>query len=182
MDIGLAIRTIRKQKQITIMQMCEGTGLSKGFISNVENNKTSPSIATLESIADYLEVPLPYLLLTPEQRMNVVRKHERKETTAGSGQIKVQQLTAKGAMRMSIVELPPGASTGVSKHAGEESHLVLQGVIQAKQGEDVETLEAGDSFTWNAIVPHEVTNIGEEPAVVLIAVSKELELDHLLSP
>lgn len=74
MDIGLAIRTIRKQKQITIMQMCEGTGLSKGFISNVENNKTSPSIATLESIADYLEVPLPYLLLTPEQRMNVVRK------------------------------------------------------------------------------------------------------------
>ena len=95
MDIGLAIRTIRKQKQITIMQMCEGTGLSKGFISNVENNKTSPSIATLESIADYLEVPLPYLLLTPEQRMNVVRKNERKETTAGSGQIKVQRLQPK---------------------------------------------------------------------------------------
>lgn len=96
MDIGSAIRTIRKQKQITIMQLCEGTGLSKGFISNVENNKTSPSIATLESIADYLNVPLPYLLLTPEQRMNVVRKHERQETTAGSGQIKVQHLTAKG--------------------------------------------------------------------------------------
>jgi transcriptional regulator with XRE-family HTH domain len=179
MDIGLAIRTIRKQKQITIMQMCEGTGLSKGFISNVENNKTSPSIATLESIADYLEVPLPYLLLSPEQRMNVVRKDERKETTAGSGQIKVQHLTAKGAMRMSIVELPAGASTGVNKHAGEESHLVLQGRIRAEQCEDVEILEAGDSFSWNAIVPHEVANIGEEPAVVLIAVSKELDLDHL---
>ncbi|MDK8190225.1 XRE family transcriptional regulator [Paenibacillus sp. UMB7766-LJ446] len=179
MDIGLAIRTIRKQKQITIMQMCEGTGLSKGFISNVENNKTSPSIATLESIADYLEVPLPYLLLSPEQRMNVVRKDERKETTAGSGQIKVQHLTAKGAMRMSIVELPAGASTGVNKHAGEESHLILQGKIRAEQCEDVEILEAGDSFSWNAIVPHEVTNIGEEPAVVLIAVSKELDLDHL---
>lgn len=143
MDIGLAIRTIRKQKQITIMQLCEGTGLSKGFISNVENNKTSPSIATLESIADYLEVPLPYLLLSPEQRMNVVRKDERKETTAGSGQIKVQHLTAKGAMRMSIVELPAGASTGVNKHAGEESHLVLQGRIRAEQCEDVEILEAG---------------------------------------
>ncbi|KAA2302422.1 cupin domain-containing protein, partial [Clostridioides difficile] len=111
--------------------------------------------------------------------MNVVRKNERKETTAGSGQIKVQQLTAKGAMRMSIVELPPGASTGISKHAGEESHLVLQGKIRAEQCEDVEVLEVGDSFTWNAIVPHEVTNIGEEPAVVLIAVSKELGLDHL---
>ncbi|WP_458124438.1 cupin domain-containing protein [Paenibacillus sp. Z3-2] len=122
---------------------------------------------------------LGYSYDPPEQRMNVVRKNERKETTAGSGQIKVQQLTAKGAMRMSIVELPPGASTGVSKHAGEESHLVLQGKIRAEQCEDVEVLEAGDSFTWNAIVPHEVTNIGEEPAVVLIAVSKELGLDHL---
>ncbi|MDQ0172491.1 helix-turn-helix domain-containing protein [Paenibacillus tundrae] len=179
MDIGSAIRTIRKQKQITIMQMCEGTGLSKGFISNVENNKTSPSIATLESIADYLNVPLPYLLLTPEQRMNVVRKHERQETTAGSGQIKVQHLTAKGAMRLSIVELPPGASTGSNKHVGEESHLILQGKIRAEQGEDVELLEEGDSFTWNAIVPHEVANIGDEPAIVLIAVSKELDLDQL---
>lgn len=179
MDIGRTIRTIRKQKQITIMQLCEGTGLSKGFISNVENNKTSPSIATLESIADYLDVPLPYLLLTPEQRMNVVRKNERKETTAGDGQVKVQHLTAKGAMRMSIVELPPGASTGVSKHAGEESHLVLQGTIRAEQGEDGETLEAGDSFSWNAVVPHEVTNVGEETAVILIAVSKELDLDRL---
>lgn len=52
-------------------------------------------------------------------------------------------------------------------------------MIRAQQGEDVEVLEVGDSFTWNAIVPHEVTNIGEEPAVVLIAVSKELGLDHL---
>ncbi len=62
MDIGSKIRSIRKRKQITIAQMCEATGLSKGFVSNVENNNTSPSIHTLQTIASFLEVPLPYLL------------------------------------------------------------------------------------------------------------------------
>lgn len=62
LDIGSKIRSIRNKK-ITIAQMCEGTGLSKGFISNVENNNTSPSINTLNTIAEFLKVPLPYLLL-----------------------------------------------------------------------------------------------------------------------
>lgn len=63
MEIGAKIRAIRNRKKITIAQMCEGTGLSKGFISNVENNNTSPSISTLQTIATFLGVPLPYLLL-----------------------------------------------------------------------------------------------------------------------
>jgi len=83
MDIGSTIRAIRNRKKITIPQLCEGTGLSKGFISNVENNKTSPSIATLDSIATFLKVPLPYLLLRKEQRMRIIRHDERKQTTTG---------------------------------------------------------------------------------------------------
>lgn len=61
MNIGSTIRTIRKRKNITIAQICEETGLSQGFMSQVETNKTSPSIATLESIAKALKVPLAYL-------------------------------------------------------------------------------------------------------------------------
>ena len=77
MNIGLKIRTIRNKKNITIAQMCEKTGLSKGFISNIENNNTSPSIQTLQTIANFLEVPLPYLLLEEKQHIRVVRKKER---------------------------------------------------------------------------------------------------------
>ena len=51
MNIGSAIREIRQRRGITIAQICEGTGLSKGFMSQVENNKTSPSISTLETIS-----------------------------------------------------------------------------------------------------------------------------------
>ncbi len=174
MNIGATIRAIRKRKKLTIPQLCEGTGLSKGFISNVENNKTSPSIATLESIAAFLKVPLPYLLLHEEQRMQVTRKEERKLTTTGKQKLKVEHLSAQGGLRMMIVEFPPGATTGDNIHEGEECHFVLKGTLLAEQGEDSAVLEEGDSFSWNASVPHKVTNTGEGPALVLISVYKEV--------
>ncbi|WP_219835049.1 helix-turn-helix domain-containing protein [Paenibacillus sp. R14(2021)] len=179
MDIGSAIRSIRKRKNITIAQICEETGLSQGFMSQVETNKTSPSIATLENIAKALDVPLAYLLLQKEERMGIVRKTDRKTTTSGSGQLKVEHLSAARNMRMMIVEIPPGASTGDEPHAheGEEVHVVLKGRIYAEQGEDAAEFGEGDSFSWNACVPHRVRNAGDELAVVLISVYTEKELD-----
>jgi transcriptional regulator with XRE-family HTH domain len=178
LDIGAKIRAIRKRKKITIAQMCEGTGLSKGFISNVENNNTSPSISTLQTIASFLGVPLPYLLLEKQQHMRVVRKDAR--TYSSFNNLKVEHLTSKGGLRIMSVEFPPGASMGeANAHEGEECHLVLEGKVLAEQGEDSVILEEGDSFSWNASVPHFVKNIGEEKAVVLIAVYSDTELNDV---
>ncbi len=179
MDIGSKIRAIRKRKKITIAQMCEGTGLSKGFISNVENNNTSPSINTLQTIAVFLEVPLPYLLLEKHQHMRVIRKDERTRTTHNS--LKVEHIALRGGLRLMNVICPPGESVGeANAHEGEECHLVLKGRILAEQGEDSFTLEEGDSFSWNASVPHFVKNIGDEEAIILIAVYSDDELNNLL--
>jgi quercetin dioxygenase-like cupin family protein len=173
MDIGSKIRAIRKRKKITIAQMCDGTGLSKGFISNVENNNTSPSINTLQTIAQFLNVPLPYLLLTKEQHMSVVRKNEREVTTTECTDLKVQQLASRSGLSLSLVEIPPGASNGEkSAHEGEECHLVLHGKVLAEQGEDSFILEEGDTFSWSASVPHYVKNVGDDMAKILIAVYK----------
>lgn len=177
MDIGSTIRAIRKRKNMTIAQICEETGLSQGFMSQVETNKTSPSIATLESIANTLKVPLAYLLLKSEDRMNIVRKENRMITKSGSENLKVEHLSSTKKVRMMIVELPPGASTGKVPHAheGEEVHVVMKGKIYAEQGEDAAEFEEGDSFSWNACTPHTVKNIGDEPATVLITVYSETE-------
>ncbi|OIK11369.1 DNA-binding protein [Bacillus sp. MUM 116] len=178
MDIGAKIRAIRKRKKITIAQMCEGTGLSKGFISNVENNNTSPSINTLQTIAEFLDVPMPYLLLKKEQHMRVVRKNERSQTTYNT--LKIEHISSKGGLRMMSVEFPPGASMGeANAHEGEECHLVLEGKVLAEQGEDSVILEEGDSFSWNASVPHFVKNIGATIAVVLISIYSDTELKDL---
>ncbi|GIP29003.1 MerR family transcriptional regulator [Paenibacillus sp. J23TS9] len=174
MDIGSNIRAIRKRKNITIAQICEETGLSQGFLSQVETNKTSPSIATLENIAQALKVPLAYLLLKKEDRMHIVRKDERKITTSGIEKLKVAHLSSTKNVRMMIVEAPPGASTGEAHaHEGEEVHVVIKGKIYAEQGEDSAEFTEGDSFSWNACTPHLVKNIGDELAIILIAVYTE---------
>jgi transcriptional regulator with XRE-family HTH domain len=180
MDIGAKIRAIRKRKEITIAQMCEGTGLSKGFISNVENNHTSPSINTLQTIANFLNIPLPYLLLEKQEHMRVVKKSERTYST--HNHLKVEHIASKSGLRMMIVEFPPGESIGEENaHEGQEVHLVLEGKVFAQQGEDSAVLESGDSFSWNACAPHFVKNIGEDKAVILIAVHSDSKMDDILS-
>ena len=179
LDIGTKIRAIRNRKKLTIAQMCEGTGLSKGFISNIENNNTSPSISTLSTIASFLGVPLPYLLLEKKQHMRVVRKDLRTKSTFND--LKIEHLTSKGGLRMLIVEFPPGATIGEPhSHEGEECHLILEGKILAEQGEDSFIVETGDSFSWNASVPHFVKNIGDKKAVVLISIYSDTELNDVL--
>ncbi len=178
LEIGSKIRAIRKRKKITIAQMCEGTGLSKGFISNVENNNTSPSINTLQTISNFLEVPLPYLLLEKKQHMRVIKKTERTHSTFNN--LKIEHLSSKGGLKMMLVEFPPGASMGeANAHEGEECHLVLEGRVIAEQGEDSMIIEEGDSFSWNASVPHFVKNIGEGKAVLLISVYSDTELTDI---
>jgi transcriptional regulator with XRE-family HTH domain len=175
MNIGAKIRAIRNRKKITIAQMCDETGLSKGFISNVENNNTSPSISTLQTIANFLKVPLPYLLLEKDQEMSVIRKNEREYSILKGSDVKVEHLGSRGGLSIRLVEFPPGTSTGERKaHEGEECHLVVKGKILAEQGEDSYILEEGDTFSWCASVPHYVENIGSVPAVVLIAVYSEV--------
>ncbi|WP_026691809.1 helix-turn-helix domain-containing protein [Peribacillus kribbensis] len=179
MEIGTKIRAIRNRKKITIAQMCEGTGLSKGFISNVENNNTSPSINTLQTIASFLGIPLPYLLLDKKQHMKVIRKTER--TYSSYNNLKIEHLTSKGGLRMMLVEFPAGASMGeANAHEGEECHLVLEGKFLAEQGEDSAIVEEGDTFSWNASVPHFVKNIGDEKGVILISVHSDTELSDIL--
>lgn len=177
MDIGSSIRAIRKRKNITIAQICDATGLSQGFMSQVETNKTSPSIATLENIADALNVPLAYLLLKNEDRMNIVRKESRMLSKSGDGTLTVEHMSSTKKVRMMLVEFPPGASTGEQPHAheGEEVHVVIKGRIYAEQGEDSAEFGEGDSFSWNACTPHTVKNIGDETAKVLITVYTETE-------
>ncbi|MFC5531605.1 helix-turn-helix domain-containing protein [Cohnella yongneupensis] len=175
MDIGSTIRAIRKRKNITIVQICEETGLSQGFMSQVETNKTSPSISTLNSIAKALKVPLTYLLMQKDERMAIVRKADRKVTTSGGDKLKVEHLSSAKGITMMLVEFPPNSSTGEAPHAhkGEETHLVIQGKILAEQGEDSAVLEEGDSFSWNACTPHKVTNISDGSSIVLISVHTE---------
>ncbi|WP_445491327.1 cupin domain-containing protein [Niallia sp. 03133] len=110
--------------------------------------------------------------------MRVVKKENRTNTFYNG--LKIEHLTSRGGLQTMIVEFPPGASKGQpNAHEGEECHLVLEGKIIAEQGEDIVVADEGDSFSWNASVPHFVKIIGEEKAVVLISTYSDTELNDI---
>jgi len=64
--------------------------------------------------------------------------------------------------------VPPGGSTGVHAHAGDEHHVVISGRWKMTQGEHTVELGPGDYLAWDPGVPPDVENIGDEPGRMLI--------------
>jgi transcriptional regulator with XRE-family HTH domain len=177
MTLGARIRTTRTQKGITLQEIADRTGLSKGFLCQLENDKSSPSIQALEKIASALGVPMAFLFLTQEQQIHVVRAGER-QYHYGPDNLRVQLLSGnRRALTMMLIEFPPGTATGGEGHAhdGEECHFVLEGAVRATQGDQQVILQAGDSFHWNGFVPHRVENVGQTVARVLCVTQAGVE-------
>ncbi|HYF93520.1 MAG TPA: XRE family transcriptional regulator [Symbiobacteriaceae bacterium] len=177
MSLGARIRLTRTQKGITLQELSDRSGLSKGFICQLENDKASPSLQALEKLAGGLSVPIAYLFLTATDKIHVVREQERPEYQVPEG-MKVQMLSARGrALKMMMILVPPGMGAGGENHTheGEECHLVLEGTVRYTQGDESVVLKAGDSLHWNGFVPHRVENCGAGVARILCVTSGSME-------
>ncbi|MGE5674710.1 MAG: cupin domain-containing protein [Mycobacterium leprae] len=177
MALGARIRQTRTQKGITLQELADKSGLSKGFICQLENDKASPSLQALEKLAGSLGVSLAYLFLTPEETIHVVRRTERQEYHIGPDGTLVQLLSGpRRNLTMVVIELPVGTSSGGDNHLhdGEECHLVLEGILRYSQGDESAVLQSGDSAHWNGFIPHRIENCGQTPARILCVTSGPL--------
>jgi len=175
MQLGKKIRDLRLRRGLTVQQLAEATGLSKGFISQVENSRTSPSLATLQDLARSLETSVAYLVVEEEQVPHVVRAAERPRLQVGGNTSRVEVLSAlpKRNLELIVAELPAGHPAGDKRHYhhGEEVLLCLEGQVNLICGEHTVTLEAGDSCHYDGRVPHAIESAGAQPARVLIAMT-----------
>jgi transcriptional regulator with XRE-family HTH domain len=173
MKIGVKVREARRQLNLTIQDVANATGLSKGFISQVENDKTSPSLSTLNKIAQALDTHLTYLLLDGNQDLVIVSKKDRAKVKRSGAGIQAELLSASGRkLEMMMIEIAPGRKGKLRPrtHSGEECYLVLDGQIQVSQAGETLELEAGDSWHWDASVVHEIRNAGRKTARLVMAV------------
>src|SRR5256712_13648866 len=83
MHLGKKIRDLRFRRGLTVQQLAELSDLSKGFISQVENERTSPSLATLMDLARALETSVAYLVVEEDQVPFVVRSKDRRRLSPG---------------------------------------------------------------------------------------------------
>jgi transcriptional regulator with XRE-family HTH domain len=175
MQLGKKIRDLRLRRGLTVQQLAGATGLSKGFISQVENHRTSPSLATLHDLARALDTSAAYLVVEEEQVPCVIRAGQRSRVPAGGNASRVEVLSAQPKRNLELiqVDLPPGLEAGDHRHYhhGEQCLLCVEGQIRLTCGEHIIDLASGDSCHFDGRVPHAIENRGTASARVLIAMT-----------
>ena len=168
--VGGPIRRRRRERGLTLAGVAELTGLNVGYLSQVENDKASPSLETLAALAAALDVPIAWFLMEQSMAPRVVRAGDRprRPVTAEGGTM--TQVDGGVARDIAIFEgqLPVGFRTGMHAHPGDEHHLVLSGRIRIAQGETAIEAGPGDYVLLDGTIPHDAEAVGDEPARLLI--------------
>lgn len=163
MDIGSRIKELRALKGLTQEELADRTELSKGFISQLERNLTSPSIATLMDILQCLGTDVSDFFSVPDQAQQIVfgkndyfekRDYELKNTIQW-----IIPNAQKNMMEPILLTLDPGGSTYPDNpHEGEEFGYVLNGSISIVIGSRTIRAKKGETFYFTSDKKHYITS------------------------
>ena len=162
MDIGLKLKELRILKGLTQEELADRAELSKGFISQLERNLTSPSIATLMDILQCLGTTLgEFFNETPEEQI-VFGKTDYFEKVDSELKNEIRWIipnAQKNVMEPIMLTLEPGGETYPDNpHEGEEFGYVLQGTIAIHLGTKVYKAKKGESFYFVPDKKHYLTS------------------------
>ena len=167
--VGPQVRRLRQERELTLAQVSRRTGLNVGYLSQIENDKASPSLETLAAIGTALNVPITWFLLDSAPAPQVVRASERRSWRGpGGGLISEVDGGFSRDVRIVVASSKPGFRTGLHAHSGDEHHIVLSGRFRLTQGEHSVELGPGDYLLWDATVPHDSETLGPDNAELLI--------------
>lgn len=174
MNIGGKIKELRVAKNLTQEELADRTELSKGFISQLERDLTSPSIATLMDILQALGTDLKDFFNEEQDEQIVFRDADYFEKTDEGLGNKTEWIipnAQKNIMEPIRLTLNPGGSTYPDNpHEGEEFGYVLSGSIAIHIGSRVIRAKRGESFYFTPRSTHYIT-AGEKTGASLIWVS-----------
>ena len=166
MEIGKSIRRLRMQRGLTQEELANRCELSKGFISLLERDLTSPSVATLTDILESLGTDLKTFFSDSGDEKIVFTDADMfvKEDPEGmKGFIKWLVPSAqKNSMEPIMIELEAGGETDEDDpHEGEEFGFVLAGSIKIIVGDRTVRARKDDSFYFRPSAPHKIVNAGK---------------------
>ncbi|MBC8531887.1 helix-turn-helix domain-containing protein [Gehongia tenuis] len=171
MQIGEKIKRLRVRYGLTQSELAARTDLSKGFISQLERDLTSPSIATLMDILECLGTNLRDFFNEKEPEKICFGEEDIFESRSDDMTRSVKWLipsAQKNRMEPIMLTLSPGGETELDDpHEGEEFGHVLSGRIVLHVGGQKYRMKKGDSFYFKATASHCIENPGKREAVVL---------------
>lgn len=171
--VGAAIRRLRDSQRLSVRTLAHKCGFSASFISQVELNQASPSLASLERIASGLGVTLGQFFMTTESvEPAPIRASNRPMLQSEWSRAQIESLSHPGTgskLEVLLITLRSGGSSGGRVHARETElfTIVLAGAVQLHLKETVQVLRRGDAITIPPGTPHRWENTGAKDVQLL---------------
>ena len=169
MDIGAKIKRLRLSNQLTLEELANRSELTKGFLSQLERDLTSPSIETLENILEALGTNLKDFFSEDEDEQIVFSKDDFFENTQDDYKISyIIPNAQKNEMEPILIELKEDKkSMEIDPHDGEEFGYVIQGKVTLVNGEEEYDVKKGETFYLKGNLPHYIINKNDTLAKVI---------------
>ena len=180
--IGREVRSHRLKQSMTVADLAERTGLSIGMLSKIENGNTSPSLTTIQMLANALSLPITaFFRQFEESRLSVHTKSdegvelERAGTRAGHQYSLLGHIGANASgvtVEPYLITLSTEADVFPTfQHDGIETIYMLEGEVDYRHGDDVYPLKPGDTLFFDADAPHGPETLVSLPAKYLSIIS-----------
>ncbi|MCB0641928.1 MAG: helix-turn-helix transcriptional regulator [Phaeodactylibacter sp.] len=176
-EIGKKIRKVRQDRSLTVQQLADRAGVSKGLISRIENNRTVPSLPVLINIIKGLEVEISLFFEDIDQKgeadqILVFRKGEQAaRSIAALPGLRYLPILSKSfsdfILQTRVLELAPNTAAQKDMTDAFEYKYVLDGALEFEVGSQSIALDTGDSLLFDGRLPHCPVNSLEEKARVL---------------
>jgi transcriptional regulator with XRE-family HTH domain len=168
MKIGKKLKELRLQKKLSLEQLAKKVGLTRSFLSQVEKDKTSPSIASLIKILSALNVKMADFFQAVDKTKGIVlRKDQKKFFYDQKSKIKLASLStgfSNPKMEPFYAEMEPGSSSEFMSSEGQTFCFILTGTIELTLEEETYVLKRGDSVYFDSSVPHQWKAVGSKGA------------------
>ena len=168
------IRQLRLERDLTQKNLADAIGVTKGYISRMENADSAPPVGTLIALAQALGVELNSFFKAedPEIYVSVTRKRERptvaRDHMAGATFEHLALNFPERAFESYVIKVPgPSENTQISQHKGQEMIFVLKGKVEFSINGNNFILEEGDSAHFNASYPHTGASISDDGAEII---------------
>ncbi|MEM6371325.1 MAG: cupin domain-containing protein [Pseudomonadota bacterium] len=183
MEIGSKLKAVREAKGLSQRDLAARAGLTNGAISLIEQNKSSPSVASLKRLLDAVPMTMSEFFSEVEEHgapkfffaADEFTELSPQEVGLGddAARVSLRQLGNASAHSLQVLHetYPPGADTGpdMLAHEAEEAGVVITGVIEISVADQVRVLNPGDGYIFDSRLPHRFRNIGDQPCVIVSA-------------
>lgn len=169
MELGLKIKNLRQIKNLTQEELADRCELTKGYISQLENDLTTPSIETLKDLLNALGTTFGEFFDESDETQIVFKKDEYIEKITDCTTIKWLVPSAqKNSMEPIIIDINENCQTEKDMpHEGEEFGFVLNGKVELVVGKKSFTVKTHETFYFVADKPHYIKNIGKGTAKII---------------